>query len=150
MQWALPPCILLRKDLEVCRKIIKPIIEQRQAEMEAATLDGADVEYAFDQAFGTLKKKVDMATAHIVLAMVAIHTTADLLLKTLVAFIEHPELVEPLRQEVIKVISVTGLNDAGLARLNLMDSVLKEVQRRDPVANCAYILSTQDSIGRCK
>lgn len=138
VQWVLPPCIWLRKDLEVCRKVIKPIIEQRQAEMEAAAQSGAEVEYAFDQAFGTLQREVDMATAHIALAMVAIHTTADLLMKTLVALIEHPELVEPLRQEVIKEIGATGLNNAGLARLDLMDSVLKEVQRRNPVANCAY------------
>lgn len=138
VQWVLPPCISLRKDLEVCRKVIKPIIEQRQAEMEAATKSGADVEYAFDQAFTTLKREVDMATAHIALAMVAIHTTADLLMKTLVALVEHPELVEPLRQEVIREISATGLNNTGLARLDLMDSVLKEVQRRNPVANCAY------------
>lgn len=138
VQWVLPPCISLRKDLQVCRKVIKPIIEQRQAEMEAATQSGAEVEYAFDQAFGTLKREVDMATAHIALAMVAIHTTADLLMKTLVALVEHPELVEPLRQEVIREISVTGLNNTGLARLDLMDSVLKEVQRRNPVANCIY------------
>lgn len=136
VQWVLPPCISLRKDLEVCRKVIKPIIEQRQAEMEAAAQSGAEVEYAFDQAFGTLKREVDMATAHIALAMVAIHTTADLLMKTMVALIEHPEFVEPLRQEVIKEIGATGLNNAGLARLDLMDSVLKEVQRRNPVANC--------------
>lgn len=138
VQWVLPPCISLRKDLQVCRKVIKPIIEQRQAEMEAATQSGAEVEYAFDQAFGTLKREVDMATAHIALAMVAIHTTADLLMKTMVALVEHPELVEPLRQEVIREIGATGLNNTGLARLDLMDSVLKEVQRRNPVANCMH------------
>ncbi|KAK2006286.1 ent-kaurene oxidase [Colletotrichum eremochloae] len=68
--------------------------------------------------------------------MVAIHTTADLLEKTLLALAEHHELIESLRQEVIEVLSAHGLSNAGLARLELMDSVLKETQRMNPVANC--------------
>ncbi|KAK2052111.1 ent-kaurene oxidase [Colletotrichum caudatum] len=67
--------------------------------------------------------------------MVAIHTTADLLEKTMLALAERPDLITSVRQEVISVLSVHGLTNAGLAGLVLMDSVLKETQRLNPVAN---------------
>ncbi|TIC89816.1 Cytochrome P450 monooxygenase trt6 [Colletotrichum higginsianum] len=135
VQWILPPCWLLRSNLVNCRRVIEPILEQRQAEVERAQENGEDVEYAFDQALTSLDRDIDMATAHISLAMVAIHTTADLLEKTMLALIEHDELIEPLRQEVMSVLSTHGLSNAGLAGLTLMDSVLKETQRMNPVAN---------------
>ncbi|KAJ0162042.1 Fumitremorgin C monooxygenase, partial [Colletotrichum tanaceti] len=135
VQWILPPCWLLRSNLVNCRRVIQPILEQRQAEVERARENGEEAEYAFDQALASLDRHIDMATAHISLAMVAIHTTADLLEKTMLALIEHDELIEPLRQEVMSVLSAHGLSNAGLAGLTLMDSVLKETQRMNPVAN---------------
>ncbi|CAN8100628.1 unnamed protein product [Discula destructiva] len=141
VQWLLPPCILLRRDLDNCRRVIKPIMQQRQAERDAALADdNIEVEEALDQAFDVFKSKgqksPDPATVHISLSMVAIHTTVDLLEKTLINLIRHPDLVEPLRQEVIHVLGNNGLNHAALAQLELMDSVLKETQRLTPVANC--------------
>ncbi|KAK2774846.1 cytochrome p450 [Colletotrichum kahawae] len=136
VQWILPPCWLLRYDLVRCRRVLKPIMDQRALEVERARQSGLEPEYAFDQALGTLSRKIDMATAQISLAMVAIHTTADLLEKTLLALSEHEELIDQLRQEIVAVLSVHGLSNAGLAQLELMDSVLKEVQRINPVANC--------------
>ncbi|KAJ0376896.1 hypothetical protein COL26b_004952 [Colletotrichum chrysophilum] len=136
VQWILPPCWLLRYDLVRCRRVLKPIMDQRAREVERAKESGLEPEYAFDQALATLSRKIDMATAQISLAMVAIHTTADLLEKTLLALSEHEELIDLLRQEIVSVLSVHGLSNAGLAQLDLMDSVLKEVQRINPVANC--------------
>ncbi|KAI8213654.1 hypothetical protein K4K52_004029 [Colletotrichum sp. SAR 10_76] len=136
VQWILPPCWLLRYDLVRCRRVLKPIMDQRAREVERAKESGLEPEYAFDQALATLSRKIDMATAQISLAMVAIHTTADLLEKTLLALSEHEELINLLRQEIVSVLSVHGLSNAGLAQLDLMDSVLKEVQRINPVANC--------------
>ncbi|TDZ30636.1 Cytochrome P450 monooxygenase eqxH [Colletotrichum spinosum] len=136
VQWFLPPCWLLRYDLVRCRRVLKPILDQREAEVAQAKEKGEEAEYAFDQALTSLDRKIDMATAHISLAMVAIHTTADLLEKALLALSEHEELIEMLRQEIVSVLSVHGLSNAGLARLDLMDSVLKETQRINPVANC--------------
>lgn len=154
VQWILPPCILLRRDLERCRRVIKPIIEQRQVERDAALAhEGVEVENAFDQAFDALQSNgntsPDLATIHISLSMVAIHTTVDLLEKTLLNLIRYPELVEPLRQEVIRVLGTGGLNHAALAQLELMDSVLKETQRLHPVANCKSYLKTQRLVGAC-
>lgn len=45
----------------------------------------------------------------------------------------HPEVFEPLRQEVIEVLSRDGLKKTALYNLKLMDSVIKECQRIKPV-----------------
>ncbi|KAG6000439.1 hypothetical protein E4U21_005463 [Claviceps maximensis] len=46
----------------------------------------------------------------------------------------HPELVEPLRKEVISVLGVSGWSKHSLYKLKLMDSVMKESQRLKPIA----------------
>lgn len=67
------------------------------------------------------------------LSFVAIHTTADLLTQVMFDLAQHPEYIEPLRQEVIKVLGEQGWRKTSLYNLKLMDSVLKEVQRLRPI-----------------
>ncbi|KAF5021008.1 hypothetical protein F66182_6939 [Fusarium sp. NRRL 66182] len=135
VQWVLPSCWLLRYDLVKCRRAIRPILDERKAELKRADENGDEAEYALDDAINARIEGIDLATVHITLAMVAIHTTADLLEKVLVVLSEHKELIEPLRQETVSVLSSHGLSSSGLAHLELMDSVLKETQRQNPVAN---------------
>lgn len=45
----------------------------------------------------------------------------------------HPEVVKPLREEVIEVLRRDGLKKTALYNLKLMDSVIKECQRIKPV-----------------
>lgn len=69
----------------------------------------------------------------IALSLFAIHTTSDLMSEVMTQLARHPEVFEPLRQEVIEVLSRDGLKKTALYNLKLMDSVIKECQRIKPV-----------------
>lgn len=46
---------------------------------------------------------------------------------------EHPQFIQPLRDEVINVIGRQGWKKSFLYNLKLLDSVLKESQRLRPI-----------------
>lgn len=69
----------------------------------------------------------------IALSLFAIHTTSDLMSEIMTQLARHPEVIEPLRKEVIEVLSRDGLKKIALYNLKLMDSVIKECQRIKPV-----------------
>ncbi|WZH43327.1 cytochrome P450 [Fusarium acuminatum] len=77
--------------------------------------------------------KHDPATEQIAISLVAYHTTSDLLMETLFNLCQHPELLKPLREEIVTVLSEEGLKKTSLNNLKLMDSVLKESQRLRPI-----------------
>jgi hypothetical protein len=49
--------------------------------------------------------------------------------------------VTPLRQEIISVLGKEGWAKAGLDRLELLDSFMKEVQRVYKMNDCEYLYS---------
>ncbi|KAG6288684.1 hypothetical protein E4U46_003091 [Claviceps purpurea] len=58
----------------------------------------------------------------------------------------NPELVEPLRKEIISVLGVAGWSKHSLYQLKLMDSVLKESQRLKPIAIASMRRMTTENI----
>ncbi|KAK7721476.1 hypothetical protein SLS63_009590 [Diaporthe eres] len=72
----------------------------------------------------------------------AIHTSAAAPAQLLYDLCEHPEFIEPLREEVNNVIGHDGLIDkSGFMRMAKMDSFMKESQRFNP------LLLTHTTIG---
>lgn len=69
----------------------------------------------------------------ITLSIAAIHTTSDLMSEIMTQLARHPEMFQPLRQEVVEVLSRDGLKKTALYNLKLMDSVIKECQRLKPI-----------------
>ncbi|KAI8239423.1 Cytochrome P450 monooxygenase eqxH [Colletotrichum sp. SAR 10_99] len=51
---------------------------------------------------------------------------------------QHPELFQPLREELVRVLGTEGLKKSALNNLKLMDSVLKESQRLKPALLCTW------------
>jgi cytochrome P450 len=45
----------------------------------------------------------------------------------------HPKMFQPLREEIMEVLSRDGLKKTALYNLKLMDSVIKECQRLKPI-----------------
>ncbi|KAL8400955.1 hypothetical protein RB594_001108 [Gaeumannomyces avenae] len=68
------------------------------------------------------------------LSFAAIHTTTDLLSKTMLALAMNPGSIEALREEAVKVLASGGWTKNSLYHLKLMDSTLKEAQRLMPPA----------------
>lgn len=143
VHWFMPSAYRLRARLNDCRQILKPIVDERDEARAKARASGKP-EPVYDDAMEWIKQEqtqgemTDPAVFQICLSLVAIHTTTDLLHETMLQLAWHPELVQPLRDEVVRVLSAQGIQKTALSDLKLMDSVLKEVQRIKPV-----ILGTQ-------
>ncbi|KAF7593959.1 hypothetical protein BBP40_010466 [Aspergillus hancockii] len=137
VHWVLPQTRALRRQVAEARRILGPVIEKRKQEMAQGNLSESSKANAIvwfeDMAAG--KIKYDPVAAQLILSVAAVHSTADLLVQTLIDISKHPELIEPMRQEIIAVQGQHGWTKAGLHNLKLMDSVLKESQRLKPIAN---------------
>ncbi|EKJ72481.1 hypothetical protein FPSE_07362 [Fusarium pseudograminearum CS3096] len=123
----LPSCQKLRATLEAARQCLKPFLEQRNAIKAEAMGKGKPC--PFDDSIEWFQQEYeqhDPAISQILLSLVAIHTTTDLLTETAFNIALNPELFEPLRHEIISVMTTDGLKKTALYNLKLMDSVLKE------------------------
>ncbi|KAH6991556.1 cytochrome P450 [Fusarium venenatum] len=130
----LPSCQKLRRTLEEARQCLKPFLEQRNTIKAKVMAKGKPC--PFDDSIEWFEQEYeqhDAAISQISLSLVAIHTTTDLLTETVFNIALYPELFEPLRQELISVITTDGLKKTALYNLKLMDSVIKESQRLRPI-----------------
>ncbi|KAK1977660.1 cytochrome P450 [Colletotrichum cereale] len=136
VHWFLSSCWRVRRLLAECREALKPHLERRDARKTDALARG-ETDTIFDDSIEWFEKelttKYDPATTQITLSLVAIHTTNDLLQQTMLDLASHPELFQPLREELVRVLSAEGLKKPAFHNLKLMDSVIKESQRMKPV-----------------
>ncbi|KAI1115571.1 cytochrome P450 [Nemania sp. NC0429] len=137
VHWFLPECRVVRRLLNEARVIIQEVIDRRRAEKIAAAKEGRPIprpndaiEWAEEE---SRNDPYDPAVYQIGLSMAAIHTTSDLLAKTLQQLVRRPELIDELRGEMIEVLQREGMTKTALFNLKLMDSVLKETQRVTPL-----------------
>lgn len=136
VHWVLPECREQRAYFARASDLLMPIILKRR---EARATAAASDQHAKDD-FLLLDHVEDMAAgpnydpvvSQLGLAFAAIHTTSDLVGKVLVDLCRHPELIAPLREEVISVIREHGWQKASFYKLKLMDSIMKETQRLAP------------------
>lgn len=78
-------------------------------------------------------RKYDPVNVQLTLSFVAIHTTADMITQLMFDLAQHPEYIQPLREELIAVLKEHGWTKASLYNMKLLDSVLKESQRLRPI-----------------
>lgn len=64
----------------------------------------------------------------------------SLITQTIFDLAQHQEIIEPLRKEIVTVLSESGWKKTSLYKLKLMDSVVKETQRLKPVLSGTYYL----------
>lgn len=77
--------------------------------------------------------------------LAAIHSTSDLLTKTILEICAHPDLIDDLREEAARVFKQHGLKKTAIHELRLMDSVIKETQRIKPLQTSASQLPSTPS-----
>ncbi|KAK2601862.1 hypothetical protein QQS21_004548 [Conoideocrella luteorostrata] len=134
VHWFMPACWELRRKLATARQVLAPHIEKRNNLKQQAAQRGEKIR--FDDSIEWFEQECndgcDPALKQITLSLVAIHTTSDLLVQVMLDLAQHPELIEPLRSEVIEVLTTQGLKKTSLYNLKLMDSVFKESQRLKP------------------
>jgi len=54
--------------------------------------------------------------------------------QVLYRLLEHPEYIEPLRQEVEAAVAEEGWTKAGMDKMHKIDSLIRETQRVDVMA----------------
>ncbi|WQF87931.1 Putative cytochrome P450 [Colletotrichum destructivum] len=140
VHWFLPCCIKLRRHVAKARTIIVATIEQRRQAKEAAVKSGSPVP-VFNDVIEWLEQDSDEKTsnydpvvAQLILSQAAIHTTTDLLTQAILEIAANPDIIAPLREEVGQIVGKSGWSKASLYEMKLTDSVLKESQRRKPLA----------------
>ncbi|KAL9619779.1 MAG: hypothetical protein Q9160_005615 [Pyrenula sp. 1 TL-2023] len=138
IHWFLPGAQKVRNQLRKAESIISPVIEARRMKRANATaesrekLENCDSIEWLEQKAQEKHLKYQAVSLQLTLATSSIHTTTDLLTQTMYEILENPEIVQPLRREIISVVSDGELKHSSLYNLRLMDSVIKEAQRRKP------------------
>ncbi|KAF4913926.1 Cytochrome P450 monooxygenase eqxH [Colletotrichum viniferum] len=134
VHWAMPVCQDLRQQLVKANNALEPHIKKRNAIKAAALAKGQPS--PFDDLVEWWETEYGPSDEHarhqLTLTVVAIHTTSDLLQQTMIDIAMNPEILAPLREEVITVLGSQGLKKTALYNLKLMDSVIKESQRMKP------------------
>ncbi|EXF77903.1 ent-kaurene oxidase [Colletotrichum fioriniae PJ7] len=135
----LPECKTLRRQVSDSRDIIEPVLQRRRDARQRAR-EGGEPAPKFNDGIDWFEeesqgREYDVVGAQLGLSVVAIHTTTDLLVETMLRIAEHPELFDALRKEIIEVLTAEGWKKTALFNMKLMDSVLKESQRLKPVTS---------------
>ncbi|KAK0653658.1 Cytochrome P450 monooxygenase trt6 [Lasiodiplodia hormozganensis] len=137
VQYLLPERRRLARCEQEARNIIEALIEKRRQQFkDAATpVEFTDGLQWQEDASNRHQEATDVVAGQLALALTAIHTTSSALTRVLFDLCQHPEWVEPLREEVRRVLAEEGgeWRKSTLLKMRLMDSVLKESQRISPV-----------------
>ena len=136
VQWFLPHTSACRALVRQARAITRDVVSKREQEARAARDQGLEAPQYDDAVAWTQRDPRNSLPAgdiQLALAMAALFTTTEVLKQVLIDIAQHPELVEPLRQEIRQSLSDHGIGIAALANMELLDSVMKESQRQIPV-----------------
>ncbi|KAE8373091.1 cytochrome P450 [Aspergillus bertholletiae] len=139
VHWFMPSMQKLRQHEKVAAEIIQQEIIKRDLiregklpeENSPRTHEDA-IDWFREVAAG---RPYDEAIVQIGLSLAAIHTTSNLLTNVMYDLTAHPEYIQPLRDEIKAIINQDGiLKKTSLTKMKLMDSVMKESQRINPVS----------------
>lgn len=144
VHWFIPSCRALRACVRDARPLVESVLTtHRKTQGKVQKEESIDALSWIDGVAGETGVKYDPTLTQLRLAYAAVHTTSDMMTKVLAAICEHDELIEPLREEIVAVVTEHGWTEAGLAKMILLDSVLKETQRLEPLASCELIIIPQ-------
>ncbi|KAJ5799001.1 uncharacterized protein N7503_006506 [Penicillium pulvis] len=137
VQWVLPHTSACRDLMRRARIIMQDLVQKRKHEAEVAEVQGPAAPRYNDVVAWTMQlpnNKHQAGDIQLALAMAALFTTTEIFRQILIDIARHPELVEPLRHEIKNALSEHGLGLAALAKMELLDSVMKESQRQIPIS----------------
>ena len=141
VHWVLPHCRRLRaQKAEARRKINSVLEERRRIEQENCAADQPVLPYNdaiewVEKEAKTRNLTLDQADVHLAMSLAALNTTADLLEQVMLDLAQHPEIFQPLREEIVRSIrSSGGWTKTSMYDMKLLDSVIKESQRVKPMS----------------
>ncbi|EEU38661.1 uncharacterized protein NECHADRAFT_95128 [Fusarium vanettenii 77-13-4] len=132
--WFLPLCRKLRQEVKDADALIMPEVNRRKEAVLKAQASGEKpprtsdtIGWMFEISRG---RDVNYVYGQLFLSFAAIHTTTETITGCVLDISSYPEIVQPLREEIISVIGEHGWAKTSLYKLKLMDSFMKESQRR--------------------
>lgn len=142
VHWFLPWSRRMRKHIQNSNRIVQGEVHQRELIRKGKLPDTNpgrqpdSLDWFQEVAAG---RPCDMILSQLRLSVASIHTTSNLLTNVVYDLAAYPEHIQPLRDEIKAVVEEDGmLKKAGLAKMKLMDSVLKETQRLHPTSMGEY------------
>ncbi|KAF4778327.1 hypothetical protein HER10_EVM0003167 [Colletotrichum scovillei] len=124
----IPECRDLKAQVKEAWDLVAAELEARHAKNDGKEYN--DTIYWFEEL--AAGKPYNFGASQLMLAVVSIGTTSDLIAQTLVDIFQHPELIEPLREEITACLEKEGWKKTALYNMKLLDSVLNESQRLKP------------------
>ncbi|KAM0354162.1 hypothetical protein ACHAPU_001197 [Fusarium lateritium] len=125
----------IRKDINIAKEMLKPIVEERLQDMELSNGEDAPddmVQWLMDALPEEEKGDLTVqAELQLIIAAASIHTTNNLLCECLCDLAAYPEVQEELREEAYRILEVEKgwERKDNMAKLKKLDSFMKEVQR---------------------
>lgn len=143
VMWLDPTCKQVRAALAGAHDIMAPVIEARRKLVADAQKNGQQIP-VFNDAIEWAETEAkdpsyNAAFFQLIMSFGAIHTTTDLLTQTLIRLADKPEVITPLREEIVAVLKTEGWKKAALYNMKLLDSAIKEAQRLKPNETSEYI-----------
>ena len=141
LHYYLPPCRKLRAlKAEVRRRIYSVLEKRRRIERTNCAADRPVLPYNDTLEWGEKEAKtrnvtLDQATFQLGMSMAAAHTTSDLFAQVMLDLAQHPEMFQPLREEIIRSDRGGGWTKSSVYDKKLLDSVIKESQRMKPLSS---------------
>lgn len=136
-------CRNVRAKMLRAQKLIRPVIDERRVAKEQARKSGNPIPKCNDAIeWGEEESKgvsYDPASFQLLLSFAAIHTTSDLISKIMLLLATEPTLMDPLREEMVRVLQQYGWSKNALYHMKLVDSAMKEAQRLMPNERSKYL-----------
>ncbi|KAK1674683.1 cytochrome P450 [Colletotrichum godetiae] len=124
----IPECKDLKAQVKEAWDLVAAELEARHAKNDGKEYN--DAIYWFEE--HAAGKPYNFGASQLMLAVVSIGTTSDLITQAMVDILQHPELIGPLREEIIACLEKEGWKKTALYNMKLLDSVLNESQRLKP------------------
>ncbi|KAI1670715.1 Cytochrome p450 [Pyrenophora tritici-repentis] len=118
------------------RNILTPVLEKRRLLKQKAQTEDGSIPY-FNDAIEWAEihrngNALDMVHLQLGFVVGTVGNTANLIGQVLVCLANEPELIIPLREEIIGVLKAHGWSRNALHHMKLLDSAIKEAQRLKP------------------
>ncbi|KAJ5375854.1 Cytochrome P450 [Penicillium concentricum] len=135
VHWFLPELRKCRQQIRLARVMLQPIFDRRvYGQSESSEGDKSEkfedtIQWLEEIAAG---RPYDAAASQIAFSISAMHTTSELLKQAMLDICMHPELIPALRDEAQKAVEESGWTTAGVFKMQLLDSAVKETLRLKP------------------
>ena len=126
--------------LNTAKRCFSPIFAERLALKDSGTAPAEKpvdmIQWMVDSARGADRDPDFLAHNILFMTVAAVHTSAISAVHVLFDLCEMPEYVQPLREEVLRVVGEHGWTLPAINQMKLLDSFMKESQRMSPPGLC--------------